>query len=202
MPSLQVTAALRIPLHPKEAERLASVCGLCAPEPGHDALLDRFAREAAALFHAPMGLVTLIAEESQFDVGAEGLEPGQTPREESICAHTILQDGVLVVEDIPKDPRFARLPAVAGPPFLRFYAGAPIPDVGGLPLGSLCAVDTEPRRPSSAALMALGRMARRVGVVFETRRLVRDLLGSRGDSYRLDDALARADALLASLAEG
>ena len=47
--------------------------------------------------------------------------------------------------DTLKDPRFRKNNLVTGPPYIRFYAGAPLISSNGLRLGSLCIIDRQPR---------------------------------------------------------
>ena len=53
--------------------------------------------------------------------------------------------GVFVVMDARRDARFADNATVAGPPHLRFYAGAPIV-IDDAAIGTLCLLDDEPRQ--------------------------------------------------------
>jgi GAF domain-containing protein len=48
------------------------------------------------------------------------------------------------VRDLARDPRFANNPFVKERG-LRFYAGVPLRGPNGLPIGSLCILDTKPR---------------------------------------------------------
>jgi PAS domain S-box-containing protein len=49
------------------------------------------------------------------------------------------------VRDASLDPRFALNPMVTGERHIRFYAGQPLKSEEGLPLGTLCVIDTAPR---------------------------------------------------------
>jgi hypothetical protein len=69
-------------------------------------------------------------------------------RRDSFCGHTIQikdKQGVFVVPDTLQDDRFTQFPQVTGPPYVRFYAGAPLITSEGARLGSICVMDTEPR---------------------------------------------------------
>ncbi|MBK8585993.1 MAG: PAS domain S-box protein [Bacteroidetes bacterium] len=45
-----------------------------------------------------------------------------------------------------KDPLFASNPMVTGKPGVRFYAGIPLKDFAGFNIGTLCIIDTVPRK--------------------------------------------------------
>jgi PAS domain S-box-containing protein len=100
---------------------------------------------AAALCEAPIALVSLVEEHRQSFVARTGLEATETPRETSFCALAMLGSDIMVVPDATADPRFTDNALVTGDPFIRFYAGAPLVSDDGVPLGSLCVIDTVPR---------------------------------------------------------
>ena len=100
---------------------------------------------AAKLCDAPIALVSLVEETRQSFLSRTGLDVEDTPREHSFCAHAMLQDQIMVVPDATQDPRFADNPLVHGDLHIRFYAGAPLVSEDGVPLGSLCIIDTVPR---------------------------------------------------------
>ena len=52
---------------------------------------------------------------------------------------------MIVVEDVGRDQRFAHNPFLLEKG-IRFYAGAPLRTLSGLVLGSLCVIDTKPRK--------------------------------------------------------
>ena len=159
------------PLPINEVERLRALGAFRPFLHPHDPPMTSLARQAAALCHAPMGLVSVMEADEQRVLGGCGLSFDRVDRCDTICATTILQPDVLVVEDATLDPRFQNLPGVLGPPFARFYAGAPFFDRGGLPLGTVCAVASQPRGLSSRAALSLRRLATLAAAVLEVRLL-------------------------------
>jgi GAF domain-containing protein len=107
--------------------------------------LDRITAFAAKLCEAPIALVSLVERDRQFFPAKTGLDVHETPRPTSFCAHAMLGDEIMVVADATRDPRFADNPLVTGDPHIRFYAGAPLVNDEGVPLGSLCVIDRTAR---------------------------------------------------------
>ncbi|WP_052341767.1 putative bifunctional diguanylate cyclase/phosphodiesterase [Salinarimonas rosea] len=106
---------------------------------------DGICRAARALFDVPIALVSLVEADRQWFKARCGIDLEGTSREVSFCAHAILSDDVLVVEDACEDARFRDNPLVVGPPHIRFYAGAPLVLAPGVGVGTLCIVDHAPR---------------------------------------------------------
>lgn len=128
-----------------EAERARIVAGHDVPDARASGMLDDLTGFAAALCDAPVALVTLIAGEYQQIAAHRGVQLDTMPRNTTFCNHALGSEAVTVVPDPRLDPRFADLPVVTGPPFVRFYAGAPLLSAEGIALGSLCVLDTKPR---------------------------------------------------------
>lgn len=97
-------------------------------------------------FDLPNAVVSLVDGHRQWFKSCVGLDAPETARDMSFCGHAIAEDDVLVVHDAVADPRFADTPLAAGPPFIRFDAGAPLTLPDGYRLGTLCLIATEPRR--------------------------------------------------------
>jgi diguanylate cyclase (GGDEF)-like protein len=111
------------------------------------------------LFRAPISLVSLVDPRVQWFKSAVGTDLTQTSRASSFCGHAILGDGPFVVHDTLADERFRDNPLVTGQPHVRFYAGQPLHAPDGSRVGTLCVLDTRPRRPRNADLAALVDLA-------------------------------------------
>jgi EAL domain-containing protein (putative c-di-GMP-specific phosphodiesterase class I)/GGDEF domain-containing protein len=107
----------------------------------------------------PIGIISLVDENRQWFKSCIGLDAKETPRNISFCGHTILQRTPLIINDALEDPRFCDNPLVLQEPHIRFYAGFPLISSNGLALGSLCAVDQQPRQLSDSQIQAMERLA-------------------------------------------
>lgn len=111
-----------------------------------DERVDRVTRLAQQMFGVPMVSVSLIDRDRQFRKSEVGLGGREAPRKDSFCDYTVRQNAAVVVEDAMAESRFADNPFVIGDPHLRFYAAEPLRAPGGEPVGTLCILDTAPRR--------------------------------------------------------
>lgn len=171
-----------------EADRLAALRSYGILDTPAEADFDDITCIAAHVCGAPISTITLIDADRQWFKSEIGLGARETPIDVSICGHAILQRDLFVVPDTTKDPRFACFPSVTGEPHLRFYAGALLEDSDGLPLGTICVLDHQPREagltPEQEAI--LRALARQVMAQLELRRLLRR---SQADQAALRQAL-------------
>jgi len=128
-----------------EEERLAALEFYSPDSLVDDAELTRITEFAANLCEVPIALVSLVEEARQRFLARKGLEATETGRDVSFCTHAMFKQNVMVVPDATKDPRFVDNTLVTGPPYIRFYGGAPLVSEDGHPLGALCVISPEPR---------------------------------------------------------
>ncbi len=174
-----------------EAQRQATIVAYKLGDRGTDPFFDDVTRLASDLFSVSIAVVTVLAADEQLFRGACGIDTGGTDREVAFCNHTIRQSDVFVVEDAATHPRFRDNPLVTGPPFIRFYAGAPIRIGGGVAVGSLCLIDQSPRSLSDEEKQRLLLLTNVVRELMELR--VGSLLArERGQALERQAELLRA----------
>src|SRR5262245_2523181 len=121
---------------------------------------DRVTRIVAETLDVPIALISLIDGERQWFKSKYGLDATCASRDDGFCAHTILTDGLLEIEDARLDARFSGNPLVVkDDPSIRFYAGAPLRAPGGLNIGTLCALDRKPRKLTDKQRQLLSDLA-------------------------------------------
>ncbi len=147
------------PIPVDEAQRQATLRLTRMLDSAPEERFDRVTRMACRLFGVPIALVSLIDANRQWFKSRQGLAAAQTSREISFCAHAILSDEPLIVEDALKDVRFFDNPLVTEGPGIRFYAGYPLAGTDGRKIGTLCIISNEPRRLSPDDKVVLRTLA-------------------------------------------
>ncbi|WP_330452806.1 MULTISPECIES: SpoIIE family protein phosphatase [unclassified Streptomyces] len=126
-----------------EALRLAGLTA--AADPG----MDRFARLVTRLLRVPVSLVSLLEADRQVFPGMVGMSGfwaarRETPLTHSFCQHVVADGKPLTLSDARMHPRTCASLAIPDLQVIA-YAGMPLTDADGHVLGSLCAIDHQPR---------------------------------------------------------
>ena len=137
---------------------------------------ERITRMTARVLNVPMASFTLIDEDRQWFKSEQGIGRTQDSRAVAFCAHTILTNDVMVVENTANDLRFQDNPLVTAPGGLCFYAGCPVRSPDGYNIGSLCALDIKPRHIDGEQIQILRDLAAMV----ETELKLQSLAETQG----------------------
>ncbi|MEO6014088.1 MAG: sensor domain-containing diguanylate cyclase [Devosia sp.] len=121
----------------------------------------------------PMAAVSLIDADTQWLRASRGLGVDSTPRATAFCDYTIRHDGPFAVNDARQDPRFAENPMVTGSPHIRSYLGVPLTTPDGYNVGSLCAIDDEPRLFDKTQGEIMRKLAEIVVEQFELQQIAK-----------------------------
>ncbi|MEM7060832.1 MAG: GAF domain-containing protein [Pseudomonadota bacterium] len=160
---------------------------------------------AAQITGCPISYISIFDKTRSWLKSSYGLPPNRPPRprELSMCAPTICQRDMMVIEDLRQHPRYANLPAVVNPPHARFYCGVPLINRDAYALGTLCVWSPEEVRLDDAQLTAMQRLARITIDTLERRRDTLEAETRRNEiAAQLDrsrTAIERAEAVVYSL---
>lgn len=163
------------PLPLNESDRLTALrrYEILDTEPEEE--FDHLTALASYICQTPIALISLVDESRQWFKSAVGTSERQTSRDAAFCAHAILDDQLMIVEDAASDVRFAKNALVLNDPHIRFYAGAPLVTPDGFKLGTLCVIDREPRHLDERQLQALLQLRTQAEALFTLRHTLHQL---------------------------
>ncbi|WBA41606.1 GAF domain-containing DNA-binding protein [Hymenobacter canadensis] len=154
-----------------EANRIEALRSYYILDTPQEEAFNNLVRLAAYICGTPISLVSLIDSNRQWIKARTGpVEMGDTPRDVTFCQHAMLSEDVLEIRDPQSNPLFKHYPSVTGDASIRFYAGAPLTTPDGMPLGTICTIDTEPRTLTEQQRDALRILAKEVMSHLELRR--------------------------------
>lgn len=182
---------LEAPLPKNEADRLNALHDYQILDTPAQESFDQLTRLAAYICGTPTALISLVTQERQWFKSKVGFTACQSPRNIAFCAHTILEPGLMIVEDACTDTRFAGNPLVSGEPKIRFYAGAPLITPDGHAVGAICVIDYVPRQLSHEQQKALQTLAHQVVAQLQLHRHLIDLANANIKCQQAEDASHR-----------
>lgn len=165
----------KAPLPANEEDRIARLRSYDILDTLDEQEYDDIVQLVTQICGTSMANISFVDRDRQWFKAVVGLEDRETTRDVAFCAHTILDDEPLVVPDATQDERFHDNPLVTDNPGIRFYAGMPLTTPDGYRIGSLCALDTEPRALTEEQRSALRVLANHVVDLLELRRRTRKL---------------------------
>jgi GAF domain-containing protein len=164
-----------------------------------DPHLDELTQLAAFICGTSVALVAIAATERHYFKSRFGLDLTESPASISFCQYAMRSNEVFEVSDTQQDPDFQHSPLVVNSPYVRFYAGVPLLTPAGLPLGTLCALDTVPHQLSHEQREALAILSRQVAAYLELGRVRKQLTDEK---EKIDNILRLANSAAPSAMVG
>lgn len=161
---------VKAPKPPDEDARLKDLQGFEILDTPREKEYDGLVELVSQICQCPIAIVNFLDSNRQWFKASKNLNTRESSRDESFCGHAIMRNEVLIVSDATKDDRFHDNPDVTGGLKVRFYAGAPIVSPNGFKLGTVCAIDNEPKHLSHSQVTALKTVAEQVSRLLEMRK--------------------------------
>jgi two-component sensor histidine kinase len=178
-----------------EAKRLAAVRRYDILDTSPDGAFDRLTAFAAALVEAPISLISVVDADRIWFKSRHGLERSEIARAPGLCGSAILTDAPHIVQDVQNDPAARSNPLAADG--VGFYAGIPLRTADGFNLGTLCVIDTVPRRATDRQIECLQHLARLVMDQMELRLSARRAIGDLSRVVAEKEAALKRSELMA-----
>jgi diguanylate cyclase (GGDEF)-like protein len=154
-----------------EAGRMAALNRYEILDTAPEKPFDKITGLVQTVMNVPIAAVSLVDVQRQWFKSIQGLDVAETSRKVAFCHHTIQQREPMIIPDASQDARFADNPLVTGAPYIRAYAGVPLQTPDGYNLGSLCAIDYEPRQFDAGQIAILTSFGKLVVDELELRQV-------------------------------
>lgn len=178
---------------PEGAEEVARLAALrildllsTEAEPGFDAVV----QQVALICRAPIACLSFLDESQQWLKARTGTQLTWLPRPDSLCAHTVAANDLLVLNESSLTRLAPGNPLVQAPQGVVFYAGYPIRTAEGVPVGALCICDITPRSLTAEQQVVLQLLAQQVSQELTLRQATRARLAAEALVQRKQAFLA------------
>lgn len=177
-----------------ERERIESLYSYGILDSANDQAFDNITLMSKEISGCPISYISFLDSERQWFKSKVGIEIKETSRADSYCKLTILNpEEPLIIEDTMKDKRLKGNPFVSD---YRAYLGIPLVNKDNLALGSLCLMDTKPRKFDDKVVNLMVRLGKLTIILldhYRTNKLIEDLLiDLDGQNERLNQFTAKA----------
>lgn len=178
-----------------EDRRLSAVRRTGLMGTANKARFDIYTRVFRHIAGVPVAYTGLLDEARQYFLSENftGCLTGvsEVAREETLCQHALLDTKPNIVPDLRENDVFRHHPLVTGDPHWVFWAGFPLVTQEGYVLGTVCAVDFEPRQMSSEQVDLLRGVAADMALTIQMQADQQEMLAEKCASVL--DALAGAE---------
>ncbi len=172
-----------------EADRLRALQQYDVLDTPADPALDEITSLAAQICAAPIAAINLIDSQRVWFKSRLGTSICEVPRDHIPCQSILNGQGLLQIPDTELHPDFAQKGITLGKSTIRFYAGVPLSTLEGAIIGTLCVMDTAPRKLNEAQIASLQTLGRQVVTRLELYKKLREMERSARARAHIESAL-------------
>ena len=134
---------------------------------------------AARICDCPVAYVSFIEDDRFWFKSKYGLPDDfeGCPREIAFCSVTVCGSDLVLSPDLTQDERYKDFHFVVNEPHFRFYCAMPLVTPDGYAIGTICAMDFQPRELGFAQQEAMRRLAQQAMAQLDERSI--DILNQR-----------------------
>ncbi|GHA31447.1 GGDEF domain-containing protein [Devosia pacifica] len=138
-----------------DPQRLAALEALDIMDTPPEPEFDQVTALLKMIFDVEVAFVSMIDAHRVWYKSIDGASVSEAALDGTFCRATLESDAPVIVPDVEKDSRFEWSESAAKATDFRFYAGVPVRSDDGHIVGTLCALDTQPRAFSERDLDVL-----------------------------------------------
>jgi PAS domain S-box-containing protein len=161
-------------LPPDELERIKVLKSYSILDTGPDPYFDRIVALANLICGTPIAFISFLDEKRSWYKAKIGIDVSEVPRDVSFCAHVVLQEDALVINDTSLDDRFGENANNGSRETIRFYAGVPLMTSSGHALGALSVMGFISRGLDPEKLEGLKHLAQQVVTHLQQNQEIKD----------------------------
>ena len=154
----------------REIKRLQTLLSYNILDTPYEEDFDELAQLIALICDVPIAVISMIDDKRQWYKTKVGIDGNETPKEETFCQYTVLQDELIEISDALLDERVKNNPHVTSENGIRFYAGMPLKAENGSNIGTVCVVDGKPKELNDRQKKALKLLTKQAMHLIEVRQ--------------------------------
>ncbi len=144
--------------------------------------LSDYIQLAQVTSNSPVNYISILDSERQYVISAEGLSDFPLRRRDSVCQFTIKNNEPTIINNLRDHKDTAHLDVSKAK--FTYYAGFPLINKEGLPVGALCVMDVKPNSLDDSQLKSLQLISNIIIQILDARRQLIKLIKEINKNFK------------------